>query len=30
MTLVTRKASDFADLGADRLNPFEPIAARRS
>jgi predicted nucleic acid-binding protein len=30
MTLVTHNVSDFADLGADLLNPFEPIAARRS
>lgn len=30
MTLATRNVSDFADLGADVLNPFEPVAARRS
>jgi hypothetical protein len=30
MTLVTRNVSDFADLGADMLNPFEPVVAGRS
>ena len=29
MTLATRNLSDVADLGADVLNPFEPIAEDR-
>ena len=29
MTLVTRNVADIADLGAEFLNPFEPVAPRR-
>ena len=29
MTLATRNLADVADLGADVLNPFEPMTGRR-